>query len=364
MLEIECTPNVGQGCAGRNQFAETRADSTGRNANMLFFSRRRENQSKRTPQGLIGLEIVLAIIATASALASCSGEGDEGDACASSEECNNGLICRSDSQTCEKPGKDGQYCVSDEDCASGLFCNQVVDSATEGTCISVIEEGEPCYHNDECCGGCQCIPSQGMYSDVCSRLEEGSPCDVYARTDYGDPDCGEGLFCYEETERCQVLGTVEEGSSCDDDKQCMDGLHCSHCYDNRVCQSLRGEKEFCCDDSDCLPEYVCLASHDYTCGPPNKATLGESCQSNTECAESLNCNHAFDAENGHTGQCQPLQPDSGPCVADGDCVSGLVCIILLEKCSSGGVGAPCEPGLGDKWDCDDGLYCKNNTCSP
>jgi hypothetical protein len=230
----------------------------------------------------------------------------------------------------------------DKPCCAGTYCDALNGSAPDmGACTALVEDGGPCWANDQCAGG-TCLAQ--VCTSQCSAL--GGVCDF-------NGGCCEGTICSLEIVFSYGPGECvlpqPDGEYCWQDSQCASG----HCVDTTCTSVLEpvpepepepapepapepeplGEgEEGCWWDGDCVDGLFCDGSFAYapgTCRAP--LADGEYCVWHSACA-SGECHN-----NLCTSQC--LQEQSICERGLSPCCNGTVCL-------DGGYGfGSCEPPL-------------------
>ena len=114
--------------------------------------------------------------------------GNEGDPCASSDECSAGLVCGEESKVCEAlhDVAEGNPCTRTAECADGLYCEQATSLCAPAGDAAL---GDLCGATAECAAGLVCA-ARG-FSGECVEAGEndlGEACE-------GSRDCVAGLGC-------------------------------------------------------------------------------------------------------------------------------------------------------------------------
>ena len=151
------------------------------------------------------------------ALVGCS--ANEGDSCASHDDCGNELFCAGpdDPQVCGiAPRTD---CSSDADCAQGDACHAIYDVCSADSQGS--ECGAPCTANS-CQPGFTCSAAGACKAIVCGEISCG-PLGVC------DPTFVANTPVYDQTDGCREIACGDDGD-CPAVGQCVNG----------VCQSGAG----------------------------------------------------------------------------------------------------------------------------
>jgi len=316
----------------------------------------------------------------------CTAFRESGETCTDDAQCANGN-CHDETGVCGLP--DGEACssYSDYECASG-YC----DDATS-TCAPRKPNGESCESDTEC---------QSGYCDYWG----GQRCSEHC---YTDEECLEGQYCSWDTETC--LDKKPDGSTCDDDEECLSGLcdymtdscgpkpgigdPCSSSYacypegycSGGVCTARKGPDQACDSLDACLEPFFCMEGRcrimNLACEPGEPGEMcaffmvceegsycdmaggivcrarkgaGESCAMDNECLESLMC--VYDEVEGML--CTERKAAGEECTASSECAEGLYCIYRdgATLCGAGPEGMPC-----DEYDapCPEGYFC-DHTC--
>ncbi|NMB74060.1 MAG: hypothetical protein GYA21_02890 [Myxococcales bacterium] len=211
--------------------------------------------------------------------ARCVAPGEEGSACASEDQCRNGLRCIN--QKCAGPASAKETCVIEEfgefflACETGLYCDaDIVHQQDQGACQPKKGQGEPCVLFYECQPEFLCIGTTVQTGQVtpgrCQPpVTEGGSC--YGLLGEGRiPECRYDLWCNPQTGKCEAL--PGEGGTCTEDKQpdCKNAdLYCdisggSH---QGVCRAKKAEGQPCqdweecqsdrCVNDTCAPRFSC-----------------------------------------------------------------------------------------------------------
>lgn len=141
--------------------------------------------------------------------------------CAAHGDCFTGTVCDHGTCVAALTRDVGDECGApttppdDAFCGAGLACH--LDEYGYGTCRleGPGEDGALCDAHDDCAGGHRCELG------VCrSEGELGETCDF-------DRRCGPGLHCSYSTETCVAPGPLGQGADCTDDESCGANLVCS-----------------------------------------------------------------------------------------------------------------------------------------
>jgi hypothetical protein len=107
----------------------------------------------------------------------CAAPGPAGTACNTAAQCQAPLVCPTATGpgTCQSPGQAGATCSGDEDCVSSLGCD--VNAHTCGT-PSWVSAGQPCSGNVRCLvGSCPYDSTAQMVNGTCPTvIADGQPC--------------------------------------------------------------------------------------------------------------------------------------------------------------------------------------------
>jgi Cys-rich repeat protein len=170
------------------------------------------------------------------------------------------------------------------------------------------------------------------------EIASGCSCNFDDRTVScaSDLDCGAGLVCDHDRDRCIVPG-------CTTDKQCGHG---------RVCNASFQCEAGCRSDDGCNPGLVCFSQLLDT--GPSQCVKG--CRSDNDCSPTNVCAQRF---------LKPSQCVEG-CRSNADCLSGTFCV--PAQSSSGGfsfddeVVGQCASGCHDDAECSPSELCSNGAC--
>lgn len=321
----------------------------------------------------------------------------EGEACAGSGECADGLICDSD-------------IYGSNISAYGVALSDIAD---QGTCLLEAEVDDPCLTNGQCAtrdgllycdqeaGICKERPGAGEACEFVSPFFEGfsesvpcqsglscglstntcvTECEADSRCNINNEfDCGEGLVCNITDNRASTglsgnQGYCDEpfpkGKTATDPRECESGS-----IQMGACEGVGGDD--CTSDDECRSGYcedsVCLTvcegdsggecgANEYCEGSSNtcRATvaLGESCQSSQDeqCSEGLCVNNTCQEPVGTGEDCDGqnalCEVDDYCAFTEGTTTSGYECVPRLAS------GEGCMFNR----DCADGLGCFEGTC--
>jgi hypothetical protein len=164
------------------------------------------------------------------------------------------------------PGLEGSACKGRYDCDTGMTC--VWDGAAT-VCRHLCSDDSECAAGYRCTGSDYC-DSQTLTGYFCRQSCSGA-------TPSGAASCGPGSICWNTSGDCAAVqfgcfkaGTGLEGSSCQGNYDCGEGVFCVAERDgSHLCRRL------CDSDADCLGGLLCTAI--LTCGDQT-APLGKFCQ--------------------------------------------------------------------------------------
>lgn len=126
----------------------------------------------------------------------CAALPTEGEPCAGTDTCAEGLGCAfgPEGSICVVPRGEGEPCENRQACREDMHCGSA------GTCTADVAVGATCNPGLGDCGGA-CVPdTSGGF--VCSaRLTEGDTC-------LGDEDCSEGLTCLVRVEDTRCIAEI------------------------------------------------------------------------------------------------------------------------------------------------------------
>jgi hypothetical protein len=141
--------------------------------------------------------------------------------------CQEGLYCDEDSSVCATQKQEGEACTDFGQCSDDTFCDENVCSSGGGFdfTFTVAQAGEPCLDmGDDAIAVC----AEGLYCtdityDEGADVEQGT-CSatpkMVGEDCYYEYECGPGLDCDGETEKCIAPGALPDGMACKDDSQC------------------------------------------------------------------------------------------------------------------------------------------------
>ncbi|HJQ84257.1 MAG TPA: hypothetical protein VKA21_09295 [Candidatus Binatia bacterium] len=261
----------------------------------------------------------------------------------------------------------------------------------------------PCTVNDPpgstaCLVPCPtCGNSQVEFPEDCDPAACPT-CDIHCRS-FGASGCGDGNSCT--TDTCDAtFGCINQpktaGAPCDDATVCNGHEACV--FENGV-QVCKADMPLDCDDDNPCTADTCAAIGG--CGhTPLTGTPGDGSGCNNRCTQTcatgecvprdppINCDDGIPSTNDScdstTGQCIHIQgaacttnascADGNPCTSDVCSGNPATChntpVTNATPCGNGTVcdGAEtCQNGLctpGTPLDCDDGMFCTDDTCNP
>lgn len=323
----------------------------------------------------------------------------EGESCASPDECEDGLFCSGGAGTvdgvCVVEAKLNDACQVEVDCTTTdghLYCDE-----STGSCRERASEGEDCEFADPtfnalapsnlilpCLPGFWCSAETSTCLATCDRLAEGDVC-----TD--SDQCGDDMFCdFTELTDQGFAGLCAEqlnpGAASDVAEACKSGdifadvtdsnydaYYCQYYGTNCVntCAGQGGDDcsfdDFAgadcnsgsCNESTDECRTKCTANYDCASGETCKdGVCYESVTSNSNCIVTEQCpvNQFCDAG---TGKCanriKTGDPDNSAddCASDEECLAGSDC-----------VNGDCRPyaGLGTDEYCSDWYHCTSSRC--
>lgn len=296
----------------------------------------------------------------------------EGGRCTSSLgslECKAGLLCANAGNLgvyglCVHASQVDEPCVSNEQCDVDLYC-----SPLDGTCQLPRVEGETCVFADRedpnpapetllvrCRSDLSCDP----LTDTCvAACEKGASC-----TNDTHCDDTQKLTCI--VNRCDTPRL--EGLPCENDADCMDGLHCGTDPadpSSSICRTGLALNQGCFTHNECESGF-CDPTTDLCAAPLPAGSLcptgaNEQCDKGRCVSEEIGCTTDLDCPS--SGKCDlsklacasyciPLLPDGATCSLDSDCQS--------DECAAGFCRTlPLANGQG----CDSGTQCESEFCS-
>jgi hypothetical protein len=373
----------------------------------------------------------------------CAAMGAAGDACQSPQECRSGF-CNYPKGVCDDGGRTGDPCAAASDCRAGYcdaggHCAEYQapggSCAADGECSNGhcdpgtsrcgLPDGATCSYADSDCqsGNCDdtshtCVPKLPDGSPCTSSVEcESSYCNYSTQTCtehcYTDEECGAGRWCNWSSNTC--LDQKADGSSCQDDNECLGGLcnfdeqcapqpqvgdPCSgygecpleaFCGAGGTCQERKGPGDSCPSLDSCLAPFFCIDGRcqmmNLECKPARagemcaylrvcddqsycdlmggivckaRAGAGESCTSSDTCQIDLYCAAATSGM-----ECQPRKAAGETCASAAECQADLFCAVTGSgtslTCTAGPAGQPCAYDA----PCPDGFYCStSDICTP
>ena len=265
------------------------------------------------------------------------GDKDGGAACNNDEECQAGFCLELD---------DGSICFggckSDDDCAQGSICGQVNFKSSEEIVTSLpacVFPGQNCDGDKDCSEDDVCLPIKNpavpdTLLTQCLAKQEGSKT--------AGQNCGNHEEC--QTGICVTMS--DEGgalcwSACQEDADCMIGLHC---YENMAyfrfdqdteevsddkywglpgCAPYLGSHQPCWADSECPEEEFChtYASQTFTELEPRCSEAVGDFQAGTTCAADSECKSNWCFQTADSGFCVGLCNSSEECAETTTCQS-------------------------------------------
>lgn len=166
----------------------------------------------------------------------CTALKAEGEAC-DLFECQEGLYCDEDSSACTTQKQEGEACTDFGQCSDDTFCDDDVCTSEAGPDITftVAQDGEPCLELDDnavaiCADGFYCTDITYDESADTERGTCSATPKMVGESCYIEYECGPGLGCDDETEKCIMPGTRPDGMACDDDSQCA-SFYCDEAND-------------------------------------------------------------------------------------------------------------------------------------
>lgn len=156
---------------------------------------------------------------------------------------------------------------------------------------------------------------------ISSCSSDRDPCETGASCVALD-DCGIDAVCV--GTKCVTQHCLENGASCGAaNGACESGL-CSGPPDgDRVCATGPQPDGWNCTSSTHCSSGDCNGGS-FTCVARGSATLGDSCEQDTDCVAELICLH--DPCASPEGTCSTRQQNEGPCCAWSDCQTGSACL--------------------------------------
>ncbi len=190
--------------------------------------------------------------------------------------------------------QEGDNCASDDECVSGN-CDQSASMECYGTCGAAAQtagEGEDCTGN--CADGLVCADKADGSGSVCVQLasrQSGEPCDGSGLL------CADGLVCGLDQTCGQPPAYKDNGATCNfTDSFCKPGL---------TCTNLTGTS---------------ASNISGTCGP--LVAQGGACQQAFQCKAGLYCKTDGSQQ---SGTCAPLEDEGGACQSGDECRGNLSC---------------------------------------
>jgi hypothetical protein len=270
------------------------------------------------------------------------------------DECIDGVCTKPEGQnpycpgTCVALPAAGEACVQNS-CEAGAYCD-------DGMCRAYAGEDEPCDRTagPSCGDGLDCLSSSGTCVPI---IEVGEPCDPagVCRATISDDQGVTASLCIEGV--CRT--TVDPGEPCTGTVVCTGDARCegvdpeTGTLGTCVAPGVQGE------DCPCADGFYCDAD---VCQP--LPTIGETCDAATPCAE------GWCRTTGGVSQCAALVNVGGDCSTDGNnprglgCVQGAYCMSDDTCREPAGDGEPCATS--EAASCQGGLFCDpvTETCIP
>ncbi|MFH1328841.1 MAG: hypothetical protein ABIH76_08405 [Candidatus Bathyarchaeota archaeon] len=202
--------------------------------------------------------------------------------------------------------------ISDTTSYPGYECYTLCVNSTEEECEEdeCIDSGGQCTYDEDCCEGCckdmgtagfYCTDEQYCEEDEC--VQNGLSCQTSADCCY-ESECVDGMCC----DDGDYLAICETNSDCCSDCCLLMGDH-NECRFAEECDACVQEGISCVYDNDCC-EGACTNG---ICGEEQCQQAQQSCQTNEDCCDDLNCDN---------GVCCEGLPYLGSCSVNEDCCSG------------------------------------------
>ena len=294
------------------------------------------------------------------------------------------------------PGQEGDACAATADCAQGLWCHQEVCTDSVRSCVNDAEcgGGEVCRRGacqpniSECEGAWDCRTGMVCSQGECRTPQVGNPCQRHQ-------DCGAEMYCakprFECTEltggRCWTRTACAEGQDCEsiDDAtgiglcggggcdpacggetphcvggRCMACVTDDHCPGEARCEANRcvGPAGACERNQDCPGETpVCQQGRCVECGTDRHCTGEQTCVDN-RCQGGVSSECGYDGDCGVGQRCVERRcvDDPGGCRSDQDCPEDQRC--------RGGRCVTQQGGCVADGDCGANQACQNGQCVP
>jgi hypothetical protein len=294
------------------------------------------------------------------------------------QECTEG-VCRGAAcpRTCQPRGAEGEVCRLSTDCRSGLYCRISNTAAGIGLCTAfgTLDAGcdneQPCGPTMACISG-QCqfpprvnAPCPALVCETqawCNSTPDGGYC--FPRGDQGDTcsddvQCLDGLLCDAVRSTCEPKVLSTAGALCGTRQSCPTATACIGATSSSLgtCGVPRVEGEPCAVSSECTAHLACRRANDggYVCGA--RAQSGQSCAFDRDCRVLSRCRLGTCVDLPGTGEsCAEAQACLwGPCATVAD--AGSICVerygpgalcqgdsdCASEKCVAGRCLAACAP---------------------
>jgi len=321
---------------------------------------------------------------------------EEGESCASPDECEDGLYCNGGYGTvdgvCVVEAKLNDACQEEADCPTNeghLYCNE-----NTGACQERAGEGDDCEFTDPtfnnvnpavesgqnlalpCLPGLWCSPDSFTCVATCDTLDEGALCN-------NSDQCGDDMYCDfgaldDQGFAGECKPQLVRGAASTNDEACESGVIYTDLEAAARCAGQGGETcsydDYAgadCNSGSCTEGDKCRTKCEgqWDCGD-GETCVGTVCyeevDSGTECLVTEQCPAA---EWCKAGNCEPRVKtgDRTSTATDDNCVTDLGGTDgPSEACASGStcVNSDCMPyaGLGSgKW-CSDWYHCTSGRC--
>lgn len=288
-------------------------------------------------KNLIRLSVVLAVCVvgcsddSTSGISKNTGNLGVGEACVSSDQCAESLVCIDD--VCSELSDLGGYCDQSEECADDAIC-------ANHTCKREIAQGGVCSPNSrttQCAAGLACI------DHICAQARDlGQSCDSKQNV------CSDGLTCVHNV----CVRYLMEGDACgaDENHICNDKNH-MQCI-NGTCRIVSDGRPSCTSSDDCagFPEMPRCDNSGYC---DRYLEAGELCKTDGDCLDNHVCQSV----------CLTVVGENEPCTLDDNaaCAEGLEC--RSGKCHVVENNLPAGSTCNNSWlFCQDDYVCSNAEC--
>ncbi|KAM9969216.1 hypothetical protein ACTFIR_001044 [Dictyostelium discoideum] len=246
--------------------------------------------------------------------------------------------CIKSGQGCFIEGGDicpkGEYCNPNQESSKNDSSSSTGNPLLSGTCIPLIQEGQPCYLYQRCDFGLLCkIPPTQFPGDqysvegkcVSSKyLMVGENCS-------NNSECLGRLEC--KNQKCTPQDS-EYGYGCYMDEDCPFGNFCYWGSNKNLCKPLNKVGSNCTYGNDCTLGSICRNNK---CIEKFSLKNGEICLEREDC-ESYTCDYNL-LENGNRNisifnnyYCQKKEINSNDCKKDGCKNNGEICDFNSNKC--------------------------------